>query len=213
MGATGCFSFYPTKHITTMEGGMLTTDDDDIAWRVRKQRAFGYDKGLGDRTEPGIYDVIMLGYNFRMSEAQAAIGLGQLDRLEEFLTTRRRNAEALCDRLDGIEGITTFPLERGPARSACYCVNAVLPEGGPAGRSAVVRQLNEAGVGTSVHYPVALPMSRYYRERYDCDPGDFPVARWISDNAISLPVGPHLDTDDMRYIADRLAEAMAANRN
>lgn len=210
IGATGCFSFYPTKHITTMEGGMLTTNDDDIAARARKQCAFGYDKGLGDRVQPGIYDIVMLGYNFRMSEAQAAVGLGQLGKLDGFLAARRRNTETLLGRLAEIDEIHTFPVAHGKARSAYYCVNAVLPEGEDFERRAIVARLTEAGVGTSVHYPVALPLSRYYRERYGSDPRDFPVARWISANAISLPVGPHLGETDMHYIADQLGAAITA---
>lgn len=212
IGATGCFSFYPAKHITTMEGGMLTTNDDDIAGRVRKLRAFGYDKGFGERRTPGVYDIVMLGHNFRMSEVQAAIGLHQLDRLDDFLAKRKQNSDALLAGLASIDIIITFPVHRGPAESARYCVNAVLPEDGGVDRTAVIAALNAAGVGTSVHYPVALPHTTYYREKYGTAPESFPVARWISDQTISLPCGPHLDVDDMAYIADRLAAAVARVR-
>ena len=208
LGAAGCFSFYPAKHITTMEGGMLVTDDDAIEWQVRKQRAFGYDKGFGERARPGIYDVIMLGYNFRMSEAQAAIGCAQLERLDGFLAARAANAAALSDRLQAMEGVSTFPLAHGAARSAHYCVNAMVN----GDRDAIAQRLEAAGVGTSVHYPVPVPLTQYYRERYGHADPDFPVARWISDCAISLPVGPHLDEDDMHFIADRLEGAIAACR-
>ncbi len=209
LGMAGCFSFYPVKHITTMEGGMLVTDDDRVAELARRKRAFGYDKGLAERKVPGIYDIAMLGYNYRMSEAQAAVGLAQLDRLDGFLAKRRANSDALHARLADIDGVTTFPLHRELAESARYCVNAVLPEDGSIDRGAVIAALNAAGVGTSVHYPVALPLSSYYREKYGHRPEQFPVARWISDQAISLPCGPHLETDDMHYIADRLGETLA----
>jgi len=213
IGAAGCFSFYPAKHITTMEGGMLVTNDDEIEWTVRKQRAFGYDKGLGERSKPGIYDVVMLGYNFRMSEAQAAVGLCQLDRLDGFLAARERNTAALLAGLANIEEVVTFPVEMGRARSSHYCVNAVLRADSALERDAVVEHLKGAGIGTSVHYPVPVPLMAYYRERYGHADADFPVARWISDNAISLPVGPHLDEKDMTVIADGLKEAIAACRH
>ncbi|MBT5415212.1 MAG: DegT/DnrJ/EryC1/StrS family aminotransferase [Rhodospirillaceae bacterium] len=213
IGAAGCFSFYPAKHITTMEGGMLVTNDDGIEWTVRKQRAFGYDKGLGERSKPGIYDVVMLGYNFRMSEAQAAVGLCQLDRLDGFLAARECNAAALLAGLADIDEVFTFPVELGRARSSHYCVNAVLRTDDALERGAVVEHLKGAGIGTSVHYPVPVPLTAYYRERYGHADADFPVARWISDNAISLPVGPHLDEEDMTVIADSLKEAIAACRH
>ena len=192
-----------------MEGGMLTTNDSDIAGRVRKLRAFGYDKGLGERSIPGVYDIVMLGHNFRMSEVQAAIGLHQLDRLDGFLAKRIRNSDALLAGLAGLDGVTTFPVHRGPAESARYCVNVVLPEDGGIDRTVIIAALNAAGVGTSVHYPMALPHTSYYREKYGCEPESFPVARWISGQTISLPCGPHLDVDDMTYIAERLAAAIA----
>jgi perosamine synthetase len=213
IGAAGCFSFYPAKHITTMEGGMLVTNDDEIEWTVRKQRAFGYDKGLSERSKPGIYDVIMLGYNFRMSEAQAVVGLCQLDRLDGFLAARGRNSAALLAGLADIEEVVTFPVELGRARSSHYCVNAVLREDSDLERDALVERLKGAGIGTSVHYPVPVPLTTYYRKRYGHTDADFPVARWISDNAISLPVGPHLDETDMTVIVDSLKKAIAACRH
>ena len=210
IGAAGCFSFYPAKHITTMEGGMLVTNDDRVEWLVRKQRAFGYDKGLGERSKPGIYDVVMLGYNFRMSEAQAAVGLCQLDRLDGFLAARAHNTAALLDGLAGIGEIATFPIENGAATSALYCVNAMLREESGLDRDAVVERLKADGIGTSVHYPVPVPLTTYYRDRYGHTDDQFPVARWISDNAISLPVGPHLKEEDMHRIVDSIRRAIQA---
>jgi len=209
LGSTGCFSFYPSKHITTMEGGMLTTNSDNIASIVRKQRAFGYDKGYGQRSVPGIYDVVMLGYNYRMSEVQAAVGIAQMNRLSDLLQTRRRNAEVLLSRLSEIDCLTTFPVDYGLGRSACFCVNVILPDNDSFSREEVVLELNRVGIGTSVHYPVALPLTSYYRRRYNYQAQAFPVARWISEKAISLPVGPHLGKQDMNYIAEELQSILS----
>jgi perosamine synthetase len=90
LGRLGCFSFYPTKHMTTIEGGMVTTDDDALAARLRARRAFGYDKGLGERARPGIYDVNALGYNYRMNEVEAAVGLAQMEHLDGWQQVRCR---------------------------------------------------------------------------------------------------------------------------
>jgi perosamine synthetase len=207
-GVTGCFSFYPTKHMTTLEGGMLTTNDGELAARVRKQRAFGYDKGLAERSQPGVYDIVMLGYNFRMSEGHAAVGIQQLDRLDGFLAKRRENTEALLCSLANIDQIKTFPTSHGKASTGFYCVNAVLPEDNSLDRGQIIKSLNAAGVGTSVHYPVALPLSTYYREKYDYTDDQFPVANWLSQQTISLPVGPHLIVDDMNYIGEQFKLAI-----
>lgn len=208
LGDAGCFSFYPAKHITTLEGGMFTTNDDELADLARKKRAFGYDKGLDERTEPGVYDVTMLGHNFRMSEVQAAVGLCQLDRLDGFLAARRRNTSRLLAEIADVEELTTFPIESGKAKSACFCVNVMLPDNDKYERRLIVEQLMAAGIGTSVHYPVPVPLSRYYKSKYGGTAEDFPVARWISAKTISLPVGPHLDEDQMIFIATQLKQAL-----
>jgi perosamine synthetase len=213
IGTTGSFSFYPTKHMTTLEGGMLTTNDDAVATLVRQKRAFGYDKNLGERSQPGVYDIAMLGYNYRMSEGHAAVGICQLDKLDGFIQSRRENTKVLLSGLSEISELATFPISHGKAKSGFYCVNAVLPDDGRIDRPTVVGRLNKAGIGTSVHYPIALPLSRYYKEKYGEAGGPWPVAKWISAQTISLPVGPHLTTDDMRYISCHMKEAIAEGRN
>jgi len=206
LGTAGVFSFYPAKHITTLEGGMVTTDNDEFAAKLRHLRAFGYDRTLGERKIPGLYDVISLGHNFRMSEVHAAVGLGQLEQLDDFLEARRRNTRILLDAIAGIDGLTAFPMERGNARSGCYCVNIMLDAEAAVAREDMIVALNDAGVGTSIHYPVPVPLSHYYRERYGYTDGAFPVAEWISSRAISLPVGPHVSEVDARYIASTVAK-------
>ena len=197
IGAAGCYSFYPTKHITTLEGGMLVTNSDAVAAKVRNHRAFGYDKGLGERSIPGIYDIVSLGWNYRMSEGHAAVGLAQMDRLPGFLAKRCANADALRSELAKVGEITVFPFTHGKAETAYYCVNATLPTKGGPDRNDLILRLNARGVGTSVHYPLALPLASYYRSRYGATAGDFPVAEWIAQRTISLPCGPHLDIEDM----------------
>lgn len=208
IGSSGCFSFYPTKHITTMEGGMLTTNDDDLAARVRQKRAFGYDRTLNERKVPGVYDIVTLGYNYRMSEAQAAVGVCQLSKLDGFLERRRNNAESLRQQIADLDVLTIFPFQQDTARSSYYCVNVTLPADGSVDRGAFISGLNDAGVGTSVHYPVALPMTTYYRDKYDYAPDSYPIAHWISQQTVSLPCGPHVDQEDVDYMAARIRETL-----
>jgi perosamine synthetase len=206
LGDCGSFSFYPVKHLTSIEGGMVTTDDDGLAEQIRKRRAFGYNRDLSQRTRPGVYDVDALGYNYRMNEVEAAVGVVQLRRVDEWLVQRAQNHAVIAAAVDGFSDITVFPSEYGSARSSHYCFNLVLPEDGSIDRDAVQDALSERGIGTSIHYPSAVPMYAYYREKYGYRSGQFPIAEWLGSQTLSLPVGPHLGTDG----ATRVAEATVA---
>lgn len=211
LGTAGCFSFYPIKHMTTIEGGMLTTDDPDLAARIAQRKAFGYDRTLDKRAKPGIYDVTVLGYNYRMNEVQAAVGLTQLGKLDEHQRRRTENYGRLQAALAAAPEITVFEPRKGKAKSSHYCLNAVLPRNGSIDRDVVVAALKEQGVGSSVHYPRAVPLMAYYREKYGYTNGQFPVAEWLADQTISLPVGPHLQNDDPEYIGAALVRAVRDN--
>lgn len=206
LGDCGSFSFYPVKHMTTIEGGMVTTDDDGLAASIRKRRAFGYNRELSDRIRPGIYDVDALGFNYRMNEIEAAVGLVQLNRLDMWLAERKRNFLIFAEALSTLDGVKTFPSQFGPASSSHYCFNIVMPPNGSLSRDDIQDELTRRGIGTSIHYPSAVPMFSYYREAYGYVSGQFPVAEWLAAQTISLPVGPHLGPDG----AERIAEGVVA---
>ena len=212
LGAIGCFSFYPIKHMTSVEGGMATTDDDTIAAAIAQRRAFGYDRGADQRAKPGVYDVTALGYNYRMSEVEAAVGLAQMEKLDGFQEARARNFRALKESLREVEEITVFEPVKGKAVSSHYCLNAVLPRDGRLNRDAVVAKLTKAGIGTSVHYPAAVPLMTHYRDRYGYRAGQFPVAEWLAAKTISLPVGPHLRDGDAERIGRAFKNAVRKAR-
>ena len=209
-GATGCFSFYPVKHMTTIEGGMMTTNDDELAATLRQRKAFGYDKMLGQRAKPGIYDVNVLGYNYRMNEVEAAVGLTQMSKLDGFQAQRAVNFKSLKAVLNEIDEVTVFKSTRGKAQATYYCLNAVMPEDGSVDRDTVVAELNAQGIGTSVHYPGAVPLMTYYREKYGYKTGQFPVSEWLADQTVSLPVGPHLAEGDAEHIGNAVKQAVRA---
>ncbi len=155
-----------------------------------------------------IYDVTALGYNYRMNEVQAAVGLVQLGKLDGFQAARAENYRIIQSALAEVDEITVFDPVQGKARSSHYCLNVVLPRDGSIDRDAVVAALKEKGVGSSVHYPSAVPLFSYYREKYGYAPGAFPVAEWLADQTISLPVGPHVTPDDAAYIAAAFKEVL-----
>ena len=209
LGKLGCFSFYPTKHITSLEGGMLTTDDDQVAAKVRSQRAFGYDKGLGERKIAGVYDIASLGWNYRMSEGHAAVGHVQLMKLPNFLRLRKKNAERLVAELCKISGLSVMPLAHKQSYSSWYCVNLMVSEKLTKTRNELVGRLNAEGIGTSVHYPVALPHSKYYFQKYPIDRGKFPQAQHLAANTISLPCGPHVSDQNIEQIIEKMNEILS----
>lgn len=207
-GNVGCFSFYPVKHMTTAEGGMLVTKYDEIATKITRQKAFGVDRHMGERKIPGVYDVKMLGFNYRMNELQAAIGLEQVKRLDEFLRIRKENYEMLQTGLLEIEELTLFKSTHDDYQSSYYCLSAMLDDDLAEKRFDIVEYLKAQGIGTSVYYPRPVPHFTYYQEKYGYSQKTFPVAAWISYQSIALPVGPHLTTDDMTYIINAFKQAI-----
>lgn len=210
LGDMGCFSFYPVKHMTTAEGGMVLTRSGAIGGRIRRQKAFGLDRTVVERKEPGIYDVTQLGFNYRMNELQAALGIEQLKRIPGFLETRHRNYWRLEDGLQEIDEIDLFRSSQDHLESSHYCLSVILKGRAEGRRSEIVNALKDRGIGTSVYYPGPVPGLSYYRNKYGLDPADFPVASRISNQSIALPVGPHLNEDDMDRIAAAMKESVHA---
>jgi dTDP-4-amino-4,6-dideoxygalactose transaminase len=208
-GDVGCFSFYPAKHMTTSEGGMLITRHEKVAQAIGRQRAFGMDRHVGERKIPGVYDVQGLGFNYRMSEINAAIGVEQLKRLPGFLARRSENHRALTAALAGVEGISMLRSERAGSVHSFYCHTVILEDRKAPKRVEIIKYLNDNGVGTSIYYPHPVPYMTFYRQKYGYRDGDFPVAARISDHSIALPVGPHLGLKEMETIAETLRKALS----
>jgi dTDP-4-amino-4,6-dideoxygalactose transaminase len=213
-GDAGAFSFYPAKHITTGEGGMLISRRGEVAARVASQRAFAVERA-GEGIRPGgtDYDVVALGFNYRMNELSAALGVVQMTRLPGFLAARRSNASQLATRLAEIDGISILPSSVGDLQGACYCVSFVLDDALGHARDALIDHLRAHAIGVSVYYPRPVPAMRFFRERYRHADGAFPNASRISAHSIALPVGPHLGEEDMARMAEAVGEGVARLSN
>jgi perosamine synthetase len=203
-GDIGCFSFYPVKHITTAEGGMFVSRHAAVADSVARLRAFGVDRTHTERAVPGMYDVPTLGLNYRMSELQAALGRSQLRRLNTALGARQSHFRHLQKALAGVDGLRVIDTQDPLAESSFYCLSVLLEGRLAPRRHEVVARLNAAGVGTSVYYPQPVPRMTYYRKKYGYDATRYPYAAEISDHSIALPVGPHLNEEDMTYVAEQM---------
>ena len=207
-GDAACFSFYPVKHLTCGEGGMFATRHEDVAVAVNKLRAFGVDRKHEERSVPGMYDVPQLGLNYRMSEIQAALGRSQLTRIDEILLRRSENFAALKQGLSLLPNIRVLDSTCRKAINSHYSLTLVLENELKSYRNEVIGQLKEAGIGTSIYYPQPTPRMTYYRNKYGYDSDRYPIAIEISDHSIALPVGPHIEPDDIQYILDQTSEIL-----
>lgn len=189
--ATGCFSFYPTKNMTTGEGGMITTDNDEVAARARQIR----DHGQTER-----YRHELFGLNWRMTELAAAIGLVQLAKLESWNEQRIRNATLLNRELRGVRTPEVRPGDRHVFHQFTIRV--------PHGRDRLRANLESAGIGTAVHYPIPIHRQPLFLALGygDCS---FPVAEQAAEEVLSLPVHPALTDVDL----SRIVEAVNRHAN
>jgi len=209
LGDVGAFSFYPVKHMTTAEGGMVVSRRREVVASIENIKAFGYDRTPAERKIPGVYDVKRLGLNYRMNEIAAAVGLEQMRKLPGFQERRNTNAKALRSALADVQDVTL--LADGDSRRvhANYCLVAVLSDTVAPQRARIIDAMKSRGVGTSVYYPVPIPLAKYYQEKYRYAAAAFPNASRISNNSIALPVGPHLSEDDMFLVADALKQCLS----
>lgn len=185
----GCFSFYPTKNMTTGEGGMITTSDDALAAKLRLLRNHG---------DTGKYNHVLLGYNYRMMNLQGAMGLIQLKSLNEFNQRRIGNAEYLNKNIR-IKGITT-PYKADNVKHVYNQYVVKVEDDFPVDREKLMNYLQSEGVGSAIHYPKPIYRQPIYRD-LGLDKEICPVAEEVSRKVMSLPVHPSLKTDDLEYIA------------
>jgi dTDP-4-amino-4,6-dideoxygalactose transaminase len=201
------FSFYPTKNITSGEGGLLLTNDEEIAARVRRLSLHGMSRDAWKRYTAGggwRYDVVELGYKYNLPDLGAGIALAQFERLDGLQLERERLARLYIERLrhlHGVRVITDFLQE--PDRHAwCMFVIAVDAEETGIPRDALIEHLREANIGTSVHY---IPTHLF--SAYKHLPAHVPVTEKVWESILSLPLYPGMSESDVNDVVDAIAEA------
>jgi len=184
---TGTFSLYATKNVMSGEGGMITTSDDDFAEKCKLLRSHGMKVR---------YYHDMLGYNFRMTDLHAAIGLAQMDRLEAFTKKRRENAQFLTE---NIKSVITPKVKDGYEH---VWHQYTIRVDGDRDRDAAVKQLSDAGVGNGIFYPVPVHQQSYIVEMLG--QRSLPVAEKLAKEVISIPVHPQLTQSDLEIIVNEV---------
>ena len=197
----GSFSFYATKNLTTGEGGMITTNDDVLADRLRVLR----NQGMRAR-----YHYEVAGHNYRLTDLQAAVGIPQIARYDGIVEARQRNAAYLSVGLAAIPGIVT-PRQLDGRRHVWHQYTIrVTPESGVS-RDGFVAKLGELGVGAGIYYPKLVFDYDTYRNRDEVKIGSYPVAERIVQEVVSIPVHQNLATSDLDRIIDSVARAASAH--
>lgn len=204
-GDAGVFSFYPVKHMTTAEGGMIISKNKNLVKKLRLKKAFGVDRNFSERKIPGNYDCITLGFNYRMSELNSVIGIEQLKKIKFFLEKRKKNFKLLSSLLKNNKNIRIIDSSENFLKNSYYCLTFLLNENICKYRRKIIKQLNELGIGTSIYYPQPVPKMTYYKKKYHYEKKNFMNAEMYSNKSISVSVGPHLNKNHMIFTAKKIS--------
>jgi dTDP-4-amino-4,6-dideoxygalactose transaminase len=206
-GDITCFSFYANKTITTGEGGMLVTDDENIYNRTKIMRLHGINRDVWERFTSNKssweYDVVAPGFKYNMPDINAAIGLAQLEKAEYFRSQRQRCAIFYLNELKDLQTID-LPVCNGPMENHSWHLFPIIiqPEA-HVSRNEFIQLMAEKGIGTSVHYKPLHRMS-YYKETFNLNPKDFPNTERIWEGTVSLPIYPELKDVELKYICQTI---------
>jgi perosamine synthetase len=197
------FSLHPVKHITTGEGGMITTDDGNLAQRMRFFRNHGINLDCRQREGQGswFYEMVDLGYNYRLTDFQCALGISQLKKLPAWITRRREIAGRYDQALANLKMVQPLQVAEHVGHAYHLYVVRLQTQLIPGGQRAIFKGLRDRGIGVNVHY-IPVHLHPFYREHFGTGPGQCPVAEAAYEQIISLPIFPQLSEDDLQYVLD-----------
>lgn len=199
IGDMGCFSFYPSKNMTTGEGGMLTTNNDELAEVVRM---------IINHGEKEAYRTERLGHNFRMPEIAAAIGTCQIDKLPKFIAQRRKNVQALSKIIKSNPHIR-LPIVKEWATHSWYLFTVkILQEPIIDTRKTLIEKLNAAGIGSAVYYETPLHLIPFYKRLFNFQGGEFPETEKAAKQVLSLPVHPTVTPEQITLIGNTVNQIL-----
>lgn len=197
-----CFSFHPVKHITTGEGGMILTDSSILADKLRLFRNHGITTDHRQRFESGSwsYEMTELGYNYRITDIQCALGKSQLSKLRGWIKIRQKIARVYDDAFKDIKQITPLKVVTGVSNAYHLYVIKLSDE---LNRSEIFDKLRQEGIGVNVHY-IPVHMHPYYKKVFGTTPGMCPISETAYEHIISLPIFPALTEDDQMMVIETL---------
>ena len=200
------FSFHPVKHITTGEGGMVTTSNFEFAKKIKRFRNHGIDKNFRERSKKvsWVYDISDLGYNYRITDIQCALGLSQFNKLPFFLNQRKKIAKMYDDAFMKLDFIT--PLSVSNDVSHAYHLYVIkLNEN--IDRQNIFVKLNQMGIGVNVHY-IPLNLHSYYKKKLKLKKGLCPIAEHCYEHIISLPIFPEMNYEHVKKVINAIEDCL-----
>lgn len=201
-GDLGCFSFFSNKNMTTVEGGMVVTNNSLYAKKIKLMRSHGMTTLTWDRYKGHSYryDVTELGYNYRIDDLRASIGLAQLSKLEKNNAKRKALVETYINLLHDIE-LITIPFCKHIGKSAYHLFPILLHK--KISRRKFMQAMSEAGIQTSIHYP-PIHQFEYYRETYKIGRGELRVTEEVAKRIVTLPLHPLMSQENVEYICSKI---------
>jgi len=203
-GDVGCFSFFSNKNMTTGEGGMMTTNNDDLAQKLNRLRSHGMTSLTWDRHKGHAYsyDVIDLGYNYRIDEIRAAIGLVQLSKVERNNERRRSLTQVYRDALQELAPQVAVPFQNHAGKTSAHIMPILLPS--ETKRKEFIDSMKENGIQTSIHYPPIHTFTAYM----DAMVWDLPVTEDVAKREITLPLYPAMSNDDVVVVVSAIQASL-----
>ena len=204
------FSFHPVKHIATGEGGMVTTENPQLAERMRRFRNHGIttDHRQRENQDSWFYEMVDLGYNYRITDLQCALGLSQLKKLPLFLRQRRKIARAYDDAFGKIAQIKPLAVKADVAHAYHLYVIRLQSAGLDIDRNGMFQALRQKGIGVNVHY-IPVHLHPFYRKQFGTRPGLCPVAEEAYEQILSIPMFAAMSDDQTREVIDSLNKTIA----
>jgi dTDP-4-amino-4,6-dideoxygalactose transaminase len=208
IGDIGCFSFFSNKNLTTGEGGMIVTNNDKLAEKMKLIRSHGMTTLTWDRHKGHSYsyDVIELGYNYRLDEIRAALGIEQLKKLERNNQLRKNMVENYKELLSGVDEIK-IPFMNNSGNSS-YHLFPILVES-KIDTMEFRNELKTKGIQTSMHYP-PIHLFSLYKQKFGYQEGDLPITEEISKREVTLPLYPTMGGESVEYVAGAIKSILLA---
>ena len=206
VGDIACFSFFSNKNLVTGEGGMVVTRNKTWAERVRRMRSHGMEVLSWDKSRGRLssYDIKGIGYNYRTTEIQSALGLAQLKKLDRNNRKRKRLVEIYREELEENNGIS-IPFSKFKGNPSYHLFPVLVAP--RINRNRVMRRLKDFGIQTSIHYP-PVHLFSLYRRRFGFREGMFPKTEEVSRTEVTLPLHPRMNREDVKWIVKRIKEVI-----
>jgi len=198
-GVAGCFSFYPTKQITTGEGGMVVSNNKKFIKKIKMLKAFGIDNPPQNRKSAGLYNVQALGFNYRMTDFQAAMGFEQMKIYRTLLNKRHYNAELYTKLLKKNNNLININYSNLDS----FFIYQIITKNDST-KNRIVNILIKSNIGYSIHYATPVPLLNFYKKKYNYKAKQFKKALFYSKNVISLPCHPDLSKKDILFICNKI---------